>query len=241
MISKDGIREAPDLTLYGGEDPRNLPRYTYSEAARATDVPPSTVAAWVRGMRYTRKKDVGFFQPVIRRPDSVDSRLSFNNLIEIHVLRGLRVKHEVQLSYVRKALAIAQEEFGIKRLLISPDLLASAGQLFLDRYTHFLELSPAQQLAMRSVIEQYLDRVVFDARLPTEFFPLERSLRNRGQRLVLVSPFVAFGRPIIKRVGVSTQAITARLNAGEDRATVINDYDLQDAEFEEAILYEAAA
>jgi uncharacterized protein (DUF433 family) len=228
--------------LYGGKDPRNLPQYSFVEGARATGIPTSTLRAWVVGQGYQRKDDRGYFVPVIQRPQVEDSRLSFTNLIEAHVLRALRTVHEVQLGRIREAVDVAGEELGIPRLLISPDLRAGAGQLFLDRYTYLLELTKAQQLAMRSVLDQFLSRVEYDkSKLPTEFFPFERSPRNFGARLIALSPFISFGRPILRRTGVSTQAVVGRLNAGEPPEAVMADYGLKESELEEAILYESAA
>jgi len=231
-----------DLELYGGEDPREQPWYTFPDAARATGIPASTLRSWVVGQTYARKRDRGYFEPIIRRPSCDDPRLSFTNLIEAHVLRALRTVHDVVLDHIREAIDLAEREFGIERLLISPDLRTAAGQLFLDRYTDLLELTSAQQLVMRSVLEQYLERVRFDeSRLPAEFTPFERSPRNQGRRFIALSPFVSFGKPILKSTGVSTQAVVQRLEVGEPIDVVMADYELSEEEIEEAVLYEAAA
>lgn len=242
MISPTGLLDPESLELYGGKDPREAPLYSFPDASRATEIPASTLRSWVVGQAYDRKHDRAYFEPVIRRPSEDDPRLSFANLIEAHVLRALRTVHEVQLSALRQAVDIAEEQFGIGRLLISPDLRTSAGELFLSRYTHFLELNEGQQLAMKSVLGQYLERVEFDEfRLPFEFHPFGRSPRNAGAEIVAISPFVGFGRPLLRRSGVSTRAVVQRIEAGESLETVMTDYGLEEAEVEEAILYEAAA
>ncbi len=228
--------------LYHGQDPRDRPLYTFPEATRSTGIPSSTLRAWFVGQRYQRKSDVGYFEPVIQRPDPNDTRLSFTNLIEAHVLRALRTVHEVKMSLIREAADLAQTEFRISRLLISPDLKTAAGRLFLDRYTDLLELSRSQQYAMRVVLNQYLERVEYDeSKLPAEFYPFERSQRNQGQKIILLSPFISFGRPVLKSQGVSTRAIVQRLDAGEAEDIILGDYRITQAELEEAILFEAAA
>lgn len=194
------------------------------------------------GQRYRRKQGRGFFSPVIARPSDADPRLSFTNIIEAHVLRALRTVHEVQLGYIREALEVAEEEFDIERLLISPQLRTSAGQLFLDRYTELLELSKGKQLVMRDVLGEYVERVRFDeSRMPIEFHPFSRMPSNTMRDLISLSPYVAFGRAIIRRLGVSTQAVVQRLEAGEPADEVMQDYELSPQELQEAILYEAAA
>lgn len=231
-----------ELRLYGGTDPREHPRYSFPEAARALDLPASTLRSWVAGQSYARKHDRGYFEPVIRRPLDDDPRLSFTNLIEAHVLRALRRVHEVKLSCIREAIDVAEREFGIERLLISPELRASAGQLFLERYGDLLELNGGQQLAMAQILRDYMERVEFDeSRMAAEFFPFERSPRNFGRRLIALSPFVSFGRLRLQRTGVSTRAVVGRIEAGEDPRVVMEDYGLDQGEFEEAVLYEAAA
>lgn len=225
--------------LYGGKDPRDLPRYTYPEAARATGVPASTIGVWVRGQEYARKHDRGFAEPVITKPG--EGRLSFFNLIEVHVLRSLRTKHAVKLEHVRQAARIAEQKYNVEKLLISEQLRFDAGGLFLERYGELNQLTPAEQYAMKDVLESYLDRIEFgEGGLPKDFSPLER-LTPTGRKLILVSPFISFGRPIIKRLGITTHAIADRINAGESEESIMEDYGLQPVELKEALAYESAA
>jgi uncharacterized protein (DUF433 family) len=236
MPSKNTL--GPETLLYGGKDPRDLPRYTYPEAARATRVPASTIAAWVRGQEYTRKNDKGFFRPVIARPG--EGRLSFFNLIEVHVLRALRTRHAVKLENVRRAAAIAEQQYGIERLLLNEQLRFGAGQLFLQQYGDLLQMTPTEQFAIREVLESHLERIEWTDGLPRDFFPRER-LTQTGRKLILVSPLISFGRPVITRLGVTTRAIADRFNAGEPEESIIEDYRLEKAELKEALAYEAAA
>jgi uncharacterized protein (DUF433 family) len=239
MISQDAPGTDSLISLYGGKDPRDLPRYTYPEAARATGVPASTIGAWVRGQEYARKNDRGFAVPVISKPG--EGRLSFFNLIEVHVLRGLRTKHAVKLEHVRQAAIIAEKKYKVKKLLISEQLRFDAGGLFLEQYGQLEQLTPAEQYAMKEVLGAYLDRIDFgEGGLPKDFSPLER-LAPTGRRLILVSPLISFGRPIIKRLGVTTQTIADRFNAGESEGSIIEDYGLEQAELKEALAYESAA
>lgn len=218
------------------------PRYTMREATCATRIPASTLRSWLVGQTYQRKADVGFFEPVIRRPQAENSRLSFTNLIEAHVLRALRTVHEVKMGAIREAVGIAEAELGIERLLVNPGLRTSAGELFLDHYSALLHLSPSRQLAMRAVLAQYLQRVEYDEmELPTEFYPFARNPGNLEEKVVLLSSFVSFGRPVLRRTGVSTRAVVQRLDAGEDQSVILQDYEITKAELEEAVLYEVAA
>jgi uncharacterized protein (DUF433 family) len=229
------------FSLYGGLDPAEVARYTRVDASRATGVPASTIGVWVHGMpKPGRKGSRSRYEPVITLPDPDDTRLSFNNLLEVNVLRALREVHEVQLQCVRTAIENAKRDRGIDRLLLHDNLRTSGKRLFLDYYFQLVDLSNSKQLAMRSILEHSLKRVEIDKELRKSFFPMPRHM-SRDAQPILVSPYVAFGNAILERSGVSTFAVRSRVDAGEDKAAVIADYGLSNDEFEEAILYEAAA
>ena len=58
---------------------------------------------------------------------------------------------------------------------------------------------------------------------------------------IAIDPTIAFGRPVVRRIGVSTRAIAERIDAGETVDELAADYDLSPTEIEEAVLYERAA
>nr|WP_255429300.1 DUF433 domain-containing protein [Ramlibacter albus] len=58
---------------------------------------------------------------------------------------------------------------------------------------------------------------------------------------IAIDPKIAFGRPILMRVGVSTAAIADRIDAGESVDGVADDYDLSPDEVQQAVLYARAA
>jgi uncharacterized protein (DUF433 family) len=224
---------------YGGHDPAEIPLYTRIDASRAIDVPASTISAWVHGMYTTRRNKRAFYEPLIKLPDDDDPRLSFNNLLEVFVLRALRKVQEIKIQTVRTAIINAEREHRIERLLIHPNLRASGGDLFLDFYFRLVDLSNSKQLAMRQILEHSLQRVEVENDIPM-FFPLPRYMPP-AERPILVSPYISFGNAVLERRGISTYAVRSRIDAGEKKESVIADYDLRADEFEEAILYEAAA
>lgn len=243
MVSASPIDDGRD-DLYGGRDPRDAPFYSFVEAARAVDIPASTLRSWVEGREYrVAEKDRAFSEPVIQRPDPDDHRLSFTNLVEAHVLRSLRTQHGVSLGAVREALDVAQREFDIQRLLVSPALRTSAGKLFLDTYESLLTLSRSGQIALKKLLDRYLTRIDFeDQDLPVKFFPFPRGRAlTRDDRVILLSPFVSFGHPVVTGAGVSTSAIVNRVDAGESVRAVAADYGIEASQVEDAILYERAA
>lgn len=140
------------------------------------------------------------------------------------------------------ALRYAEKELGIENLLLRRDLLTEAGRILLDRYGELIDLSNSGQLAMRRVLEAHLRRVEWDpSKLPIRFYPFLSADAPGEQRIIAIDPGVAFGRPVVQRVGVSTQVIADRLDAGENVDDLAADYGLSSSEIEQAILYEHAA
>jgi uncharacterized protein (DUF433 family) len=57
----------------------------------------------------------------------------------------------------------------------------------------------------------------------------------------MLDPTVAFGRPVLARLGVATSVIVDRINAGEERTELAKDYGASNEEIMDALAYERAA
>ena len=220
---------------------RDAAAYQIGEAARYVRVAPATLRSWVYGRPYPKAGGIGRFQPLIRVADAKRRLLSFNNLIEAHMLRALRTTHGAELKAIRSAITYAQRELGIDRLLLSRELLTDKRSVFLERYGELINLSHSGQLAMRVMLDAYLERVEWDVVGPRRLFPFVRPELDGGPKHIAIDPLIGFGRPIVKRRGISTQVIVERIDAGETVAAVAADYELNEHEVEEAVVYERAA
>jgi uncharacterized protein (DUF433 family) len=221
------------------DDAREWPRYNVAQAARYVQIAPATLRSWVVGRRYGANR---YFEPLIALPSPDDPRLSFSNLVEAHVLRSLRTKHEVPMSAVREALDYAANEFNIPRLLLSDELRTAAGTLLIEHLGKLVDLGRSGQIVLKELLQAHLQRIDRDLKgLPFRLYPVISSSGVSGPKIVGIDPAVAFGRPFIIGKGVRTSTIAERIDAGEAREDVAADYLLDDREIEEAILYERAA
>lgn len=229
---------ALEKALYSASDPRDAPRYSCAQAAHYLFLPKTTVAYWIRGGSYQG----GYFQQVVERPDPDDPRLSFWNLVELHIIHGFRRKHKIPMRAIRDALLYAQAECDIDRLLLHKDLCAAPGRLFLEQFRKLINLGQEGQLAMVDVLDQYLDRLEWERDgLVSRLFPATRETFADSPRVVVIDPRIAFGRPMLDHHGVKTATIAARFEAGESVRFLAGDYDLKASEVEEAIRYEKRA
>lgn len=237
--------------IYGGADPRDLPAYPLLEVARYLRIPAGTLRAWVAGQSYRVRDARRRFLPVIEPPNGSAKRpifLSFNNVVEAHVLDGLRREHQVSLQRVRAAVKTIRRLFPDGRHpLAEHDLLTSPNGLdvFLDRYTELIDLTRDGQVAMRRVLEAHLRRVDRDARgVAIRLYPFLRKRSPEGAhgeaaleepRAVVMDPTIAFGRPVIAGTGIPTSIVADRYYAGESIDELARDYDRPREEIEEAL------
>jgi len=221
---------------------RDFAAYTLAEAARYLRLPAATLRSWVLGRQYPTAEGRGQFPPLIRPTSRQPPLLSFPNLIEAHVLRSLRTEHGVPVKALRSALAYAERELGIDRLLLRPELRAHAGKVFLDRYGELIELSASGELAMRRLFDEHLKRIEWDAaKFPVRLYPFLSAAAPSEERPIIIDPRIAFGRPVLERKAITISAIAERIDAGETVDDLAADYDLGPSEIEQAIIYERAA
>ncbi len=222
-------------------DPREQPAYGLAEAARYLKLPATTLRAWTFGREYPTSKGDGRFHPLIRPASRRPPLLSFSNLIEAHVLRALRTEHGVSVKALREAVRFAEQTLEIERLLLSPELRADAGQVFLDRYGELINLSASGQLAMRQALTAHLKRITWKNDFPIRLHPFVLSDTMDAGMPIAIDPRISFGRPVITSRGISTAVIAGRIDAGESVADIAADYDLGKEEVEQAVVYERAA
>lgn len=223
-------------------DPRAQPAYPLAEAARYVKLPPATLRSWVIGRAYPKREGTGHFRPLITLPDRKKPALTFWNRVEAHVLRALRTEHGVSIKAVRAAITYAEQALHIDRLLLSRQLCTNAGDVLLEKYGELVNPSKSGQMALRILLQAHLRRVEWDRDLfPLRLFPVVREEPSDERQVIAIDPQIAFGRPIVYRRGISTAAITSRIDAGASVEAIAADYDLERHEIEEAVVFEQAA
>ena len=98
--------------LYSGPKVLEVPLYSVFEAARYLQIPENTLRSWVAGRTYPLRSGASRrSEPVIELTDPANSRLSFSNLTEAHVLDALRRQYRVELPQIRRAVNYLREHF----------------------------------------------------------------------------------------------------------------------------------
>jgi hypothetical protein len=92
-------------------------------------------------------------EPVIQLADPSNSRLSFSNLTEAHVLDALRRQYQVELPQIRQAVNYLREHFRSAHPLVHHEMLTDGKDLFVEAagIKDVINASRDGQLAMRDL------------------------------------------------------------------------------------------
>jgi len=217
-------------------DPRELPAYSIPEGAHYLRIPVATLRSWVLGRYYPTESGPRLFEPIIDLPDQHRGVLSFINLVEAHVLAAIRRKHRLPLPQVRQALHYVEKQFPSKHPLADQRFETDGLNLFVQKWGQLINISQYGQLAIRRLLEAHLRRIERDPDgLPTRLYPFTRKFEPEEPRVVVIDPFVSFGRPVIVGTGIPTAVVAERYKAGETIDELAQDYGYQRLGIEEAI------
>jgi uncharacterized protein (DUF433 family) len=230
--------------LYGGLDPRNIPTYSIGDAARYLRIPSSTIRSWTIGYSYPVKDGSNFFRPLIElgKGENKPYLLSFTNLVEVHVLRAIRVGHKIQLNKVREALDLINKRFEVPHPLAQEDFRTNGVDLFIERYGELINASSGGRKELKEALFAHLERIEpDDSGLAIKLYPFTRSDEIDNPRLVVIDPRIAFGRLTIAGTGIATNVLKERYKAGDSIEELADDYDCDRLSVEEAIRCELSA
>lgn len=251
-IMENKINNEKIKQIYGG-DPREIPLYGLAETSRYLKINIRTLSSWVRGRTY--KLDDGmekWWSPVIKLPNEDKPLLSFYNLVEIHVLSGIRRIHNVQFYKVRSALNYLEKEFPSKNPLAKRDFWTDKFDIFIKESGDLICASLYGQRVIQQAVEQYLHRIERDLdSFPFRLYPFSNEIKFKMKdskhsprdleiqpKNIVIDPLISFGRPTLTGTGVPTNVIAGRFRAGENVKALAKDYDIEETQIQEALSYE---
>ncbi len=237
-----------DLTLYKGRDPRETPIYTVEEASRCVHVPISTIRAWLFGATWTpaATQMQRFFEPLLVPSDPRKKKLSFINLVELHVLSAIRRLHKIKMYKARDAILNLRKRHETRHPLAEVDLQTDGVNLFVQESGQLINFTEGEQYVMRLLIEAHLRRIERMNGLASRLYPFTRLptiLDGKVEDLpkhIVIDPFVSFGRPVIAGTRIPTEIIAERWDAGDSMTDLAGDYERQVVEIDAALHFERA-
>jgi uncharacterized protein (DUF433 family) len=217
-------------------DLREAPNYRITEASRYLGVPISTIRWWTFGHSYRIVGGEKTAQPVILAASRRPPLLSFINLVELHVLEGIRHDYRIPLPKVRSAVHYVTRHFKSRHPLAEERFVTDGISLLLERFGLLINVLQEGQLAIREVLLTHLERIERDERgFALQLYPFTRSSHGNSPRLIVIDPRIGFGRPVLRNTGIATSTIAERYKAGESINDLSDDYGRPSAEIEEAV------
>ena len=217
-------------------DLREMPAYGINEAAHYLGIPKATLRSWVLGRPYPTGAGERFFRPIIELPDGEQWLLSFENLVEAHVLDAIRRVHGVTFWRVRKAVEYLKTKLASKHPLAEQKFATDGVDLFVEVFGRLVNVSREGQLAIRDLIQAYLQRIERDPiGAPVRLYPFTRERKPDEPKIIVIDPSISFGRPVLVGTGIATTIIAQRYQAGESVEELAEDYGRSRSDIEEAI------
>jgi len=215
---------------YNSDAARELPAYTLVESSRYLRIPLRTVHNWAFGSSYSTAGGRRQTHRLIVPADEPRHLLSFVNLLELHVLSGLRREHNLKMPAIRTALDYLRREYKSKRPLIDEEMFSHEGSLLVEKYGQLVNASQDGQLAMHRAMGIHLRRIERDDRgVILRLYPFTRKHASTAAlvdqpQIIVIDPSVVFGRPVIAGSRMPTAEVADRYLAGDSVSTLAEDY-----------------
>lgn len=177
---------------------------------------------------------------VIDIADPKGKRLSFENLVEVHVLAGIRRQHKISLQEVRKAIEFMRKRLDVNHPLAHQQMLTDGKSLFVEKYGNLVSVSKAGQMELEKLVETYVRRIEHDRTSGSaiRLFPFTSKTIENAPRSIVIDPRIQFGRPCLAGTGIPTAEIADRCRAGESIASIAADFERTPLDVEEALRFE---
>lgn len=224
--------------IYGGQDPREVPFYSIGDASRLLRVSPSTLRSWAVGRPYKTKQGTRRWPPLIDAADRDGGRLSFVNLVELHVLSALRGK-SVEVRRIREATRFIRGQLGTGHPFADVDTKTDFKHVYVEYMGRLVNTSSPDQILLD--VEWRLERIDRDEQgIARRLFPVSREPRREHlPRLIAIDPRRRFGRPMLAGSGIETSIIFDRFLAGDSAPHLADDFGVDETQIEEALRFES--
>jgi uncharacterized protein (DUF433 family) len=209
-----------------------VPVYGMMDAAHYLRVPYQTLRYWTRGR--------DSIEPLVRLADEDPPRLSFFNLMECHMISSIRTHYNLRVPKVRRALRVLAELYPSPHPLIDKPLETDRFDLFIREHEDDLVcLTKNGQIPFKEFVVMHLQRIETNKEGMLTFYPFVEKRSADEPKIIMMSPAVSFGKPVISGSSIPTAVISSRFHARESVPDLAGEYGRTIKEIEEAIRWES--
>jgi uncharacterized protein (DUF433 family) len=209
------------------DDPRSVPLFTISEAAKYLGLNYTTLRSWVRpeagkALVYSFPKEGNY------------ASIPFVGFAEAFVLAAAK-RAGLKPNRVRANIEAIRKDIGLDYALATKRLWMDKVELLLaDSHPDVkddLVVPRNRQMAMREAVEHELELITYGRDDVAETIQLPIFKKTK----VIVDPAEAFGQPIVERTGTRVRDVLALFWAEEEIRDIAYDFDLKVEEVEDLI------
>ena len=225
-------------------DAKEFPLYSIAEVANSLRMAPSVLTSWtLPKLQHGKKSET--FDPLIRLPESHsgEGRLSFFNVIEVHVLLGMRRDHRIPMLEIRRAVHGLRDTTDSAHPLADYDFKTKGQHVFIEMLGSVLDLSQGRQHIILDVLDKYLQRIRRDqSGTAFRLTPIAPGMPSNAEPVMIDMRF-ASGKLVILNTGIRASVVEGRFKAGHTVEKLAHDYNLSVSQIQGALDYlkEAAA
>jgi len=198
------------------------PNYGLTEAAMILRLNTKVVRNWIK-------------EGVI----NVDRKgLSFVNILELHILKGLRKETQLPMQRIRRALEEYGQTESTAHPLLDTRLETDGVHMFLHEGDEYFNLNRSRQMGIPQILSVYLKRIDRLKNGELIYFPFIAGETADEPRTIQMSPRVAFGRPVLAETGITADIIVGRFRARDTVAELAEEYGVPAAMIEDCVRWE---
>ncbi len=203
----------------------DAPAYSTMQASHYVGVPYATLRNWTGS------------GGLIATP--APNNLSFNNLVEAHVLKAMRRKHKLPLQGIRRALQQLSAVRKTSHPLLDEKFQTDGVSLCIDDEGQVLNLSKKLQAEIKEFVALYLQRIERDVHgRAFKLYPFVARDEANEPRHISISPTVSFGRPVLTGTGITTAIVAGRFASRDSLSDLAKEYSVDEQVLEDAIRWE---
>jgi len=209
--------------------------YRPFEAAGIVGTSDANVRRWIYG--YSDKRAA--MKPVLQKAGMDQFIVSFMDLCELVVVVGFR-RAGIKLDTIRRAHAFSKKRFGLEYPFASMELVRHGGHILHE----FQQQEGREQGLVLDLDGQYTLPGVVKGKLVDFEFDVVDTLAFRyfpfGHKIpIVVDPRFGSGLPTVKDRNLRTKTLVTRHNAGQDVASIAEDFQLEKSDVEKILLHAA--
>lgn len=201
----------------------NLPNYSLAEVEQFLHLDKGIVSRWAKHKFIANPKQ----------------GLSFLNLLELHVLKGLRRGYGLSMQKIQFALDEFHLIDNVQYPLLDKRLETDGIHLFLHDGDEYLNLNKPRQRGIPGILSSYLRRIDrFDDGTPRKFYPFIVNEDVHEPKSIEIDPEISFGKPVLVNTGISTAVIAGRFRARDSITDLAEEYGVSISVIEDVIRWE---